>query len=49
MRTRALPSFTPWVTSSSDNLTSKTAVSVSGGRLTYSLEAQSVTAFVGKP
>ena len=41
--------MTPWVTSASDNLASKTAVSVSGSRLTPMLAAQSVTTFVGKP
>jgi glucuronoarabinoxylan endo-1,4-beta-xylanase len=42
-------SVTPWVTSSTDSLASKTAVSVSGSRFTFSLGAQSVTTFVGKP
>jgi glucuronoarabinoxylan endo-1,4-beta-xylanase len=42
-------SVTPYVTSSSDSLASKTALSVSGARFTYSLAAQSVTTFVGKP
>ena len=42
-------SMTPWVTSSSDNLASKSAVTVSGSRFTFSLGAQSVTTFVGKP
>ncbi len=42
-------SVTPWVTSSSDNLASKTAVAVSGSRLAPMLAAQSVTTFVGKP
>jgi len=42
-------SLTPWVTSSTDSLASKTAVSVTGARFTYSLAAQSVTTFVGKP
>jgi glucuronoarabinoxylan endo-1,4-beta-xylanase len=42
-------SMTPWVTSSSDSLASKSAVSVSGSRFTFSLGAQSVTTFVGKP
>lgn len=41
-------SLTPWVTSSSDNLASKTAVSVSGGSFTASLGASTVTTFVGK-
>jgi glucuronoarabinoxylan endo-1,4-beta-xylanase len=42
-------SVTPWVTSSTDSLASKTAVSVTGARFTYSLAGQSVTTFVGKP
>jgi O-glycosyl hydrolase len=42
-------SMTPYVTSSSDSLASKTAVSVSGSRFTFSLGGQSVTTFVGKP
>ena len=42
-------SVTPWVTSSADSLASKTAVAVSGSRFTFSLGAQSVTTFVGKP
>jgi len=42
-------SMTPYVTSSSDSLASKTAVTVSGSRFTFSLGAQSVTTFVGKP
>jgi len=42
-------SMIPWVTSSSDSLASKTAVTVSGSRFTFSLGAQSVTTFVGKP
>ena len=41
--------MTPWVTSASDNLASKTAVSVSGSRLAPMLAAMSVTTFVGKP
>jgi glucuronoarabinoxylan endo-1,4-beta-xylanase len=41
--------FTPWVTSSTDSLAGKTALAVSGARFTYSLAAQSVTTFVGKP
>lgn len=40
-------SFTPYVTSSSENLAAKSAVSVSGGRFTATLAAQSVTTFVG--
>jgi glucuronoarabinoxylan endo-1,4-beta-xylanase len=41
-------SLTPWVTSSSDNLASKTAVSVSNGSFTAMLGATTVTTFVGK-
>ena len=41
--------MTPYVTSSSDNLASKSPVPVSGSRFTFSLGAQSVTTFVGKP
>lgn len=41
--------MTPWVTSATDNLTAKTAVAVSNGRLSASLAAKSVTTFVGKP
>jgi len=37
------------VTSASSNLAAGTAVSVSGGRFSGSLDAQSVTTFVGKP
>jgi glucuronoarabinoxylan endo-1,4-beta-xylanase len=39
---------TPYVTSASSNLAAGTAVSVSGGRFSGSLAAQSVTTFVGK-
>jgi glucuronoarabinoxylan endo-1,4-beta-xylanase len=42
-------SVTPWVTSSSDSLASKADVALSQGRFTFSLAAQSVTTFVGKP
>ena len=41
--------MTPWVTSSSDNLVSKAAVTVSGGSFTASLASKTVTTFVGKP
>jgi len=41
--------LTPWVTSASDNLASKTAVLVGAARLTPMLPAKSVTTFVGKP
>ena len=40
--------MTPWVTSSTDNLISKTAVAVSGGSFTAALAATTVTTFVGK-
>jgi O-glycosyl hydrolase len=39
-------SVTPWVTSSADNLASKTAVAVSAGSFTAALGASSVTTFV---
>lgn len=42
-------SLTPYVTSASDSLASKPAVNVSGSRFAFSLGAQSVTTFVGKP
>ncbi|MGE5786459.1 MAG: glycoside hydrolase [Myxococcales bacterium] len=42
-------SMTPYVTSSSDSLASKASVTVSGSRFTFSVGAQSVTTFVGKP
>jgi glucuronoarabinoxylan endo-1,4-beta-xylanase len=41
-------SMTPWVTSASDNLASKTAVPVSNGSFTAALAASTVTTFVGK-
>ena len=41
-------SLTPWVTSASDNLASKTAVTVSGGSFTATLASMTVTTFVGK-
>jgi glucuronoarabinoxylan endo-1,4-beta-xylanase len=41
-------SFTPYVTSSSENWASKTAVPVTGGILTVTLGAKTVTTFVGK-
>jgi glucuronoarabinoxylan endo-1,4-beta-xylanase len=41
-------SVTPWVTSSSDSLASKTAVAVSGGSFTASLAATTVTTFVSQ-
>jgi glucuronoarabinoxylan endo-1,4-beta-xylanase len=42
-------SVTPWVTSASDDLAPKTAVSVSASRFGATLAADSVTTFVGKP
>jgi glucuronoarabinoxylan endo-1,4-beta-xylanase len=42
-------SVTPYVTTSSSKLAAGTAISVSGGRFSASLVAQSVTTFVGKP
>lgn len=41
-------SLTPWVTTATDNLASKTAVTVSGGSFTATLGAATVTTFVGK-
>jgi glucuronoarabinoxylan endo-1,4-beta-xylanase len=40
-------SVTPWVTSSTDNLASKTAIAVTGGSFTASLPSMTVTTFVG--
>lgn len=42
-------SMTPWVTSSSANLASGSAVTVTGGRFSATLGAQTVTTFVGAP
>jgi glucuronoarabinoxylan endo-1,4-beta-xylanase len=42
-------SITPWVTSATDNLASKTPITVSNARFSATLDAQSVTSFVGKP
>jgi glucuronoarabinoxylan endo-1,4-beta-xylanase len=42
-------SLTPWVTSASDNLASKTVVTVSGGAFTATLASKTVTTFVGRP
>jgi glucuronoarabinoxylan endo-1,4-beta-xylanase len=42
-------SLTPWVTSSSDNLASKTAIAVSGGSFAATLAGKTVTTYVGKP
>jgi glucuronoarabinoxylan endo-1,4-beta-xylanase len=41
-------SLTPWVTSASDNLAAKTAVTASGGSFTATLDSKTVTTFVGK-
>jgi glucuronoarabinoxylan endo-1,4-beta-xylanase len=41
-------SLTPWVTSATDNLASKAAVTVTGGSFTATLAATTVTTFVGK-
>jgi len=41
-------SFSPWVTSASDNLAPKTSVPVSGERLMATLGPKTVTTFVGK-
>jgi len=42
-------SITPYVTTSSSKLAAGTAITVTGGRFAASLEAKSVTTFVGKP
>jgi glucuronoarabinoxylan endo-1,4-beta-xylanase len=41
-------SLVPWVTSASDDLVSKTAVTVSGSAFTAALASKTVTTFVGK-
>jgi glucuronoarabinoxylan endo-1,4-beta-xylanase len=41
--------ITPWVTSAADNLASKSAITVSDARFSATLDAQSVTSFVGTP
>jgi glucuronoarabinoxylan endo-1,4-beta-xylanase len=41
-------SMTPWVTSAADNLASKTPITVANARFSATLDAQSVTSFVGK-
>jgi glucuronoarabinoxylan endo-1,4-beta-xylanase len=41
--------MTPWVTSDSDNIAAKSPITVNGARFSASLEAKSVTSFVGKP
>jgi glucuronoarabinoxylan endo-1,4-beta-xylanase len=40
--------LTPWVTSASDDLASKTAIAVSGGSFMATLASKTVTTFVGK-
>jgi glucuronoarabinoxylan endo-1,4-beta-xylanase len=40
--------FTPWVTSVTDNLASKAAVAVTGGAFTAALASKTVTTFVGR-
>ncbi|HYQ01879.1 MAG TPA: glycoside hydrolase family 30 beta sandwich domain-containing protein [Polyangiaceae bacterium] len=42
-------SVTPWVTSATDNLASKSPLTISNARFSATLDAQSVTTFVGKP
>jgi glucuronoarabinoxylan endo-1,4-beta-xylanase len=42
-------SITPWVTSGTDSLVSKTPITVSNARFSATLDAQSVTTFVGTP
>ena len=42
-------SITPWVTSATDSLASKSAITVSNARFGATLDPQSVTTFVGKP
>jgi glucuronoarabinoxylan endo-1,4-beta-xylanase len=41
--------ITPWVTSAADSLASKSAITVSNARWSATLDAQSVTSFVGTP
>ncbi len=42
-------SITPWVTSATDSLASKSPITVSNARFSATLDAQSVTTFVGTP
>jgi glucuronoarabinoxylan endo-1,4-beta-xylanase len=42
-------SVTPYVTATKSNLAAGTAITVTAGRFSASLSAQSVTTFVGKP
>jgi glucuronoarabinoxylan endo-1,4-beta-xylanase len=42
-------SLTPWVTSAGDSLAPKAAVSVAGSRVSFTLDAQSVTTLVSAP
>ena len=46
--TGAPTTLTPYVTSASDNIATKTAVSVTGGVFTAALDSTTVTTFVGK-
>jgi O-glycosyl hydrolase len=39
----------PWVTSAADDLASKSAITVSNARFSATLDAQSVTSFLGAP
>ena len=41
--------MTPWVTSSTDSLASQPGIAVSNSHFSVSLEAQSITSFVGSP
>ena len=41
--------ITPWVTSATDDLAAKAPIAVNNARFSASLDAQSVTTFVGKP
>ena len=41
--------ITPWVTSATDSLASKSPITVSNARFSATLDPQSVTSFVGKP
>ena len=42
-------SITPWVTSATDSIVSKSPITVSSARFSATLDAKSVTSFVGKP
>jgi glucuronoarabinoxylan endo-1,4-beta-xylanase len=41
--------LTPWVTSATDSIVARSPITVANARFTASLEAKSVTTFVGKP